>query len=219
MAIGYTRCSAQHKYDFDMQLSAADMAESSLPNQRQCEEIFRDPLDTPYSVTSITHGEKSAMQQLTFERPVGSTQAAACRSGNAAIGRGFVMSSKCPLRSQSATDRDRERRSHGQRSPRRSCPFKYATQASSVNPHWIVAGSEAADPAPHREWREQRLPAKSECTHDPCALLAALIQCTSSAWKDCSSRWMTARQTHASRDGGRLDDDPDSDKYGFDMPV
>jgi hypothetical protein len=27
------------------------------------------------------------------------------------------------------------------------------------------------------------------------------------------------RQTHASRDGGRLDDDPDSDKYGFDMPV
>ena len=97
MAIGYTRCSAHHKYDFDMQLSAADMAESSLPNQRQCEEIFRDPLDTPYSVTSITHGEKSAMQQLTFERPVGSTQAAACRSGNAAIGRGFVMSSKMPF--------------------------------------------------------------------------------------------------------------------------
>jgi hypothetical protein len=27
------------------------------------------------------------------------------------------------------------------------------------------------------------------------------------------------RETHASRDGGRLDDDLDSDKYGFDMPV
>jgi hypothetical protein len=53
------------------------MADSSLPNQRQYEEMFRDPLDTPYSVTSITHGEKFAMQQLTFERPVGSTQAAA----------------------------------------------------------------------------------------------------------------------------------------------
>jgi hypothetical protein len=40
MAIGYTRCSAQHKYDFDMQLSAADMAESSLPNQRHAKRYF-----------------------------------------------------------------------------------------------------------------------------------------------------------------------------------
>jgi hypothetical protein len=139
---------------------------------------------TRHAVFSDEHHARRGifMQQLTFERPVGSTQAAACRSGNAAIGRGFVMSSKMPF-TISIGDRSRwGTQVTWAETPRRSCPSKYATQASSVNPHWIVAGSDAADPAPHREWREQRLLAKSECTDDPCAWLAALIRCTSSAW-------------------------------------
>jgi hypothetical protein len=61
MAIGYTRCSAHHKYDFDMQLSAADMAESSLPNQRQYEESFRDPLDA-----AIFSDENHARREICY---------------------------------------------------------------------------------------------------------------------------------------------------------
>ena len=40
MGFRYTRCSAQHKYDFDMRVSATDMVDRSLPIRGNASQNF-----------------------------------------------------------------------------------------------------------------------------------------------------------------------------------